>query len=630
MARKETVVEFSPGTGPYDTPTWVELTGGGPHGNRLRSADWAWGRSADDDDFPAGTATIVLTNHDRLFDPENTAGDYSGDLTPRVPFRITTSDGDDEFYGFVDSGWEQTYQHPEDGYCTVELVDMLGVIEGYTLPGVLETAVMALDPVGYWPLTDPAAQDLTGRNHGTLVEDPQAGAPDLFPGVGSSFEFDGEFERVDITRSPIGTFVDTWHCSVVALFSTAIPAEVASSHPIIVSLDGNVAQSSNLMHLYVDLDGTIAFDYIQGGAGFALASTVAADDGKPHVVFAQSNAGEAFGYGIGIDTATLEELNGGGPALQGGNGVAIGGTPGAARGYDDNYFPGRIGHVAIYDAVLDEPDRQSILDAVDCLTGLRSDEHVDWVLDQVGVPAGLRSLDEGRSIMGPARTAGENALGYLRKIARTEQGALYVDHHDGGKIRFVERYAPWFAARSTAVQAVFSDDPANTTAVRVEPGSLVVESNGIETVINQATVRWVGGEETAEDSPSVAAYGPRGRSIDTVAGNPNQALSLAQWVSALQSQPAARVRGFGINPAAAEDGFPASVDLRPFDLVTFRSQPAATGTAVTRNLLIQGGRHWVEGLSRESTFFTSQTPDDLLSLFILGTSLLDGTDALAY
>ena len=51
---------------------------------------------------------------------------------------------------------------------------------------------------------------------------------------------------------------------------------------------------------------------------------------------------------------------------------------------------------------------------------------------------------------------------------------------------------------------------------------------------------------------------------------------------------------------------------------------------MTRNLLIQGGRHWVEGLSRESTFFTSQTPDDLLSLFILGTSLLDGTDALAY
>src|SRR5690606_26104417 len=95
MARKELVVEFSPGTGPFDTPTWIELTAGGPHGNRVRSAEWTWGRQSDDQDWPPGQATIVLTNHDRMFDPDNTSGTYSGDLLPRVPFRLTTDAGED-------------------------------------------------------------------------------------------------------------------------------------------------------------------------------------------------------------------------------------------------------------------------------------------------------------------------------------------------------------------------------------------------------------------------------------------------------------------------------------------------------------------------------------------------------
>lgn len=626
MARKELVVEFSPDTGPFDTPTWIELTGGGPHGNRVRSAQWKWGRESDDQDWPPGQATIVLTNHDRLFDPDNTSGTYSGDLNPRVPFRLVTNDGEDLFYGFVEEGWEQTYAHPVDGYCTVKLVDMLTVLEGVKLPGVFEHAVTALGPVHYWTLTTPGATDLgSGRIAGTPEENPSFGAGELFPGLGDSVEFDGEKQRVDISRSPL--HFDLRHCSFIVVFDTDVPAPSGSVSPLFFQGDGNTP-NVDLANLYVYTDGTLRLDTVEAGTGSMVSSAGRVDDGRPHLAFAQRDTG-GVGFGVGIDTAVLNDdfgIAGG----QAGNGSAIGGTPFAPPGYDDNYFAGRIGHLAIFDAVLDQAQRQTVVDALPCLAGARADEQIEWALDRVGVPAGLRSLDEGRSLMGPARTAGVDALGFLRLVAATENGAIYIDHADGGKVRFVERYAPWFASRSIVAQATVSDDPTNSTAVRVEPGSLVVEPNGIRSVTNQVTVRWVDGAETAEDAASVAAYGPRGKTVATVAENSNQALSLAQWACVIHAEPATRISGFGLNPAGDDAGFPVAVDLRPFDLVTFRSQPGATGSVVTRDVLIEGISHRVDGLEWKTTFYTSATPAGLVDLFILGTSLLDGTDVLGY
>lgn len=622
MARKELVVSFSPGTGPFDTPSWVDIS------SRTLEAQWTWGRQRDTEGFPPGQATVVLRNHDRLFDPANTSGTYSGDLLPRVPFRLRTDDAEDLFYGFVEDGWEQTYDHPEDGFCTVKLVDLLGVLEGRALPGVYEAAVLALSPVHYWPLTSQGSTDLgSGTRPGTPEENPTFNAPELFPGLGPSVELDGDKQRIDISRSPLD--FDWQHATIAAAFQTDIPAEAGSEHPIFFMGDSN-DPATDLAMLHVGTDGFIRWSYVQGGTGFSVESDRAVDDGAPHLVIAQSNVGSGSGFGVALDSATLNP-DFGSAGGQAGNGVALGGSPFAPRGYSDNYFPGRIGHVAIFDAVLTEPNRQTLVDAVDNLDGTRSDEQVAWVLDQVGVPSGMRNLDQGRSLMGPARTSGVDALEFIRKVADTEQGMFFVDHADGGKVRFVERFAPWVATRSTVSQATFSDDPASGTAVRVEPGSLVVEANGIRTVINQATVRWENGEETAEDATSVAAYGPRGRSVDTLAANANQARSVAQWLSTLYAEPATRVRGLGINPAGAEAGFDAAVALRVGDLVTYRSQPSATGSVTTKNLLIQGVTHTVSmGKHWATSFYTADTPADLMSLFTLGTSELNGPDLLAY
>lgn len=638
MARKELEVSFSPGDGPFDTPTWVDITA------RVRTAEWTWGRQRDDEDFQAGEATIVLDNHDRLFDPDNTSGTYTGQLLPRVPFRLRTNAGEDLFYGFVEDGWEQTYQHPADGYCTVRLVDLLAVLEGYELTSVLQAEIIADNPVAYWPLDETsgdAMRDASGNFGDGVYVDGTTGLSrsvetlDGLPVRG--LDLDGEHWG---QIHDLATVVSTRPCCIELVFQ---PSNPTSSGIIFRSGTGNA-----------DLGATVQFD---GGGGSADTwgitsatrdgeanglvttgdySARGAEGGMHHYTHQRPSTGDAVAWLDGVDvTDTVLTVPSNRIAVA--PGTVIGSAdyqfnPGTGGGTPNAAHVGFVAHVAIYDTDLGSTRIAAHADAaLNPLGGLRSDEQVGWVLDQVGVPAGSRNLDTGRAAMPPANTAGETALKFIRKVARTEQGGFYVDHTDGGKLRFVERYAPWFATRSTASQATFSDDPTDTTAVRVEPGTLIVEANGIRTVVNQAAVKWAGGTETAEDATSVAAYGPRGRTIDALAVSPYQARGLAQWVSRMQAEPVTRVRGFGLNPAGAEDAFPTAVDLRPFDLVTFRSQPGQTGSVTTRNLLIQGVTHRVsQGLGWTSTFFTAGTPADLLDLFILGTSELDGTDVLAY
>jgi len=84
----------------------------------VRSISTSRGRSRALDRFGTGTATIVLDNRDRRFDPTNTAGPYynstisvSG-VVPSIPIKIlATLDGDNTypvFHGFID-GWQFAY-----------------------------------------------------------------------------------------------------------------------------------------------------------------------------------------------------------------------------------------------------------------------------------------------------------------------------------------------------------------------------------------------------------------------------------------------------------------------------------------------------------------------------------------
>lgn len=133
------IVEFSPTTGPMDTPVWVDIT---PQTRTAAGVSIRRGRSQELDDFQAGTASLTLNNRGRLFDPTYTAGPYYGNLRPHCQFRISlryNSVTYTRFRGFI-TGWPQRFDvSKREAFVPVELVDGFGLLAQASMTEALFT-----------------------------------------------------------------------------------------------------------------------------------------------------------------------------------------------------------------------------------------------------------------------------------------------------------------------------------------------------------------------------------------------------------------------------------------------------------------------------------------------------------
>lgn len=648
-------VEFSPGTGPFDSPSWVDIS------DRVMSLSWTVGTQQELSDYPPGEATVVLDNSDRLFDPDNTAGTYYGDLLPRVPFRIRCEVADpildngeyvvddtgqvvvdntttvyDLFYGFVEDGWEQGYEPPDTATCTVKLIDLLAVLEGYTLPSVLDAEIRADNPIRYWPLDEPHGQemrDVIGGAVGEYTAGVKAETWEPANGVlmtNRRYQAEGHGVTTDqgvvLTGSPATAemlFVRTEEAQSVspgmAFFTVPFRQGTGNAEAATVINVGTYVPPVDTYH------GRVMGRFRWTGTDVVATPRHIARVGSPVLVMLESpdNSTQA----IWVNGNTYTETLAGNVAPDAFKGTAIGG---GAYGMDQDDLRGFIGFVALYDAVLDAGRKQAHYEAAFApLAGRRSDEQVEWILDQVGVPVSMRDIDTGRSLMGPLNSKGRNALELLREIAATEQGALFVDHAAGGKIRFRERYHSWMNPRAVSPQAVFTDDP-SVTLNRVEPDTLAMDSNGVRSIINRVTVSWIGGEETVEDTASSAAYGPRGISLSTASRTAAVARGVGHWITLQNAQPKTRVRGFGLDVGGDPAGVYPACSLRIGDRVEFAHKPQDTGNRTIRQLELLGASHQVDGVTWRTSFYLRDSPSDSLTLFTLDVSELDGPDILAY
>jgi hypothetical protein len=698
------ICEAAFGFGPFDEPSeadWEELieTAAGFVGNpRLRSADWTVGRDNELEHFPAGTASVVLSNRDRALDPDNAASPHAGDLLPYVPVRIrsrqsfsvtsfarssntsilllgtaaTLNVGDtvvvdivandtfdgtftvtgtdffgspavlytqvaadvaltagggtvvevaDEFYGYVRDGWEQQIG-TNMSECRLELVDLLGVLAGYTLPDMFIYQLQQTSTlVGIWDLTESpvveeSVPDVSGFEHdGTVVGSVSFGERGTQPGHPSSALFevqsaafpDRDLSYIDLGRSQLlaSSFSTS---SVVATFKRRTAA--TSSYGVLFA-HGNGNASLSGVALKVKPDGKIEYIYLTNGAGVNFQ--------HPTPVDADFHCVIATGVGIALDEMDLDTTSTGGNAPKV-NGAYIGGGRKVAAA---DHWDGWIGVVAIFDGNLGDTDREDIMVACEKLNGETSDTHIAWALDRIGVPASKRNIDVGTVFMGPAETKGLDALEWMRSVTETEGGSLYVDHRGGGKIRYTNRYHRFLASRSATSQATFSDQPGAVAVVRYPAEGLEVAPNGLDGIINQVTVTWRDGEVLVEDTTSIGAYGPRTRQIETQATTATQARSAGEWVVSRYAQPRSRIRGCTASARHTQQRDDRVQRTRVDDRVTFKIQPLHTGTVTTTDLYIDGISHSAHGVEWSTGFRFAQA--ETFTPWIWGTSAWNTT-----
>lgn len=595
---------------------------------RLKSLVWDVGRSSELEVFTPGRGTAVLRSNDRLLDPEHTTGQFFGQLLPRVPLRFRcVSPSADLFYGFPEDGWEQAYDRPYASRCTVEMVDLLGAISDMPLPQTAYEAEVLFDnPEAFWQLDEKSGvqmADSSGNDRHGVYDNGIPADPLVFGGDGA-FEaphvgdnrgrFSGEGLPVAAPAS-IEAWIKTDRDAAAVKSIVVVQRDASLGQRLWLGIQSSAGGSPN---------GEVVIDFAGLGTNYKARGSTRIDDDQPHhivMTIAGNTAAEVLLYVDGaLETkTTISGTNPGSwPSL-------VLWTVGnyTDNGFGDFGLDGVIDAVAIYDYVL-EPGR--VAAHYEAGTTAFSDDpagtRIDRVLDLVGVPAALRDIATGDTLVGPATYGGATAGEYLNKVVESEQGFLYVDHPGGGKLKFRGRYSRLTETRSTVSQATFTDNPDAVGAWRYRP-DIAPEPNGYRTIVNTVRVQWRGGTETVTDPDSIAAYGPRSRTITTEAATPEAARSAGAWFISRFGQPQSRIRRLPLTPGGGQTGLAAVVlGQQISDRVTVQRHPQGIGAVITNELIVEGIHNAMEpGQSWLAHYMTSDADDTEVGIW--GTSTWD-------
>lgn len=595
---------------------------------RLRTLTWDVGRDNELDRFSASSATAEFRSNDRLLDPEHTGGALFGDLLPQVPLRFrAVAPAADLFYGFPTSGWQQTYEKPFASKSTVTLTDLLGVIEGTALPETAyEAEVLANNPSAFWRLDERSGTqmaDSSGNGRHGLYDNSILGEDPLVLGGGGSVRFPhvgdnrGQWSGQGLPVAAPCTLEAWVQTDRDALaIKTIIAAQVDYSLGSALALQIHPAASGSP-------DGELVIDFFGLGSFYKARGHTRIDDNEPHhVVCVISGAGTSpSDIALYVDGVlqTKTTVSGTNPGPWSGHLIwTVGNT--TDNGQGDYGFDGLVDEAAIYSYALSAEQVAANYEAgAAAFTGELSGTRINRVLDIVGVPESLRDIADGDTPVGPAVYGGSTVGEYLGRVVESEQGALYVDHPGGGKLKFRGRYARLTEARSTTSQATFTDN--DTLDGWCYRNDIAPEPNGADTIVNTVKVAWQGGSEIVTDDDSIAAYGARSRDISTEASTPQAARSAGAWLIGRYSQPQARIRRLPLGPGGGQAGLDAVVlGQHISDRITVERHPQGVGSPIVNELIVEGIRNEMnlDG-SWYATYNTSNADDSEAWIWGLST-----------
>jgi len=261
----------------------------------------------------------------------------------------------------------------------------------------------------------------------------------------------------------------------------------------------------------------------------------------------------------------------------------------------------------------------------DAVAGEDAGTRIGRILDQVGWPTSLRSIQTGNTTMQADPGTQRSALAAIQTVQTSEYGAFYIDPN--GIATFKNR-------------SYCTSSPNNTPTVFNDNGSNISYYNAMwllndAQVVNQAAITATGlATASAISSASIAKYFVHSYTQNNLLMQTTaEALDYALAYVASRAETTIRCDAMTLDLYAANysTGIIAALDLDYFDPISITTtQPAATGTSsITKNLQVFGVQHSISVNSWKTTFISLEP---IIDGFIIGSSLYGilGTNTLSY
>lgn len=616
MALPTILAEAAWTTAPLATPSWTTIAKCRSLKTTGNHRSEALGR------FEAGVIDATFSNKDRSLEPLFAAGaNYPNVRTrKRIRIRAVANGGAGATYpiahGYIEKVVPTYPKNWKDAVCTLTASDAFRLFAGIQLVNPYQAAVMADAPLAYYRLAElsgSTAFDSSGNGtHGTFKASVALGAsPLVTDAADKAVTITGDNGYVALPQALARSGTAAW--SIEGLLSTTIGTNTQ------FLFQQGVSGSSITLAIGGGVTGK-AFAFVTGASSITSAATY--NDGLPHhYVLTHSAAGALTLYLDGVSVGTSTGGTGPIDALVQPPTIGLGvATP----GLNDLYV---VDEVAFYSTVLTPTQVAAHNAARTAWLGDTSDGRLTRLLDSISWLAADRDLDAGAAVLTDAGDlASQKMLDHFRLVDATEGGCLVMSR-DGKVMLRNRRSIQTGPARNSVSQATFGDQGGTEIGwTEISPAFDDVE------LANRVTItRRNGIVAVALDQAQITASGtPQDRGQVSISSSDVEATGQAQWLLALLKNPN-RWRFEKVIVPLTDTNQDAVLGREVWDRITVAFTPPGGGARISQDVLIvgidhnapAGGGHWAV------TFHTTGT-DLQLTPFILGTSVLNGTDVLGY
>ena len=624
MAKPTVRVRVGFTDGPYvASPTWTDVT------SYVRSISTRRGRSSDWDYFTAGTASVVLDNRDRRFDPTYTAGPYYGNLLPRRQIRIDATHNGSTYYdlfrGFVD-GWPVDLTEANyDSTVTLQCFDVYGLLAQERLPyNFSANTVLGQSPSSFYQLDDfidPGSIPTTTATLGNLrLLDSGSNNLPLSPTVASI-----PVQNTEPMAEGILTNTTVWPNDVA--FTQAAGATGATTALTGVCFFRIATNTTTILwHQVMTIGGvqyTLRAEISSAGdltvwqyrAGTSVTSWRATpttalnlNPGVPH----------HFGVSVSTPTGTLDTIT----LLI--DGVEIPMTRSSttttwATQTDNFRVFGAKQHVAYWLTANSATNIRSISRSATLSSQILTADAYTSALGNTSIPSAFYTgptFEQTSGTVGPPDPGGQMVVDRLQEIADSEGGPMYVSR--GGVLTMTARN--WFTGtKQTVSQATFG---AGGLPIQTEM-SYAWDANDLR---NRLQVQYKNDQSlTVSNSASITSYGVQESQIDTDLTTLADATDLGTRLVNFGATARLVFSAVTVGQALSSSEWATVLGLELLDRITVVI-PQRVGSNLSQTQLIQAVEHNITPGDWRTTITGSAR---WTQVFILDSSLLDGDDLLA-